>query len=130
MNNSIFKYSIRAFVLNILLINACQVPITASELDGHWVAVEVTENEKPLQVDPAEIHFRFDERSMAYNYQSTLNYKEAGSFFLNGNILHTLDTLNQASTEKIVSISLLSEDSLRIFMVDQGNPRTITLIKE
>lgn len=108
---------------------ACEAPISASELSGHWVAVSVTENDKPLSIDPEEIHFRFDAVHMAYNYQSTLNYKEAGSFFLEGNILHTLDTLNRASTEKIVSVVLLDDDSLKIFMVDQGNPRTLTLVK-
>jgi hypothetical protein len=112
-----------------LLLTGCQAPITASELGGHWVAVSATERDKPLSINPEEIHFRFDPKQMAYNYQSTLNYREAGSFFLEGNILHTLDTLNLASTEKIVSISLLTSDSLRIFMVDNGNPRTLTLVK-
>ena len=95
-----------------LFLTGCQASITASELGGHWVAVSATERDKPLS-----------------NYQSTLNYQEAGSFFLDGNLLHTLDTLNLASTEKIVSISLLTSDSLRIFMVDNGNPRTLTLVK-
>lgn len=128
MNQTVFLSGI-LFSLCGLLLSGCQASITASELGGHWVAVAITEKDKPLPVNPEEIHFRFDPKQMAYNYQSTLNYKEAGSFFIEGNLLHTLDTLNLASTEKIVSINLLTADSLRLFMVDNGNPRVLTLVK-
>ncbi|MCB0611509.1 MAG: hypothetical protein KDD12_27555, partial [Lewinella sp.] len=89
----------------------------------------ILEEGDTVLVDPAEIslQFRPDDR---YLFKSTLNYKEAGTYYLDAQYLFTLDTLNKASTEKAVEIVSLTPDSLHLKMMDNGRERLLKLYKE
>jgi hypothetical protein len=95
---------------------------------GSWEGVRVLEEGKELGVNPKEISFYFD-KNESYRYKSTLNYKEAGSYYIESSYLFTTDTVNQASTEKAVEILVLSPDSLHIKMDDNGKERILKLTK-
>lgn len=111
------------------LLSACQGEYEEEQLHGQWIGVSVTEQGTPLAIDPSQIqlHFMPDQR---YTYRSTLDYKEAGSYFIDASYLYTRDTLNQASTEKAVELLKLNEDSLRIRMMEGGKERMLTLVRE
>lgn len=96
---------------------------------GSWEGVTVLEEGKQLGVNPKEISFYFD-KNESYRYNSTLNYKEAGSYYIESNYLFTTDTVNQASTEKAVEILVLSADSLHLKMDDNGKERILKLTKK
>jgi len=116
-------------LLLVAVLSACQGGYEEEQLHGRWVGVAVTEEGSPLAIDPSQIQLRFltDQR---YTYRSTLDYKEAGSYFIDANYLYTRDTLNQASTEKAVELLKLKEDSLRIRMLEGGKERMLTLVRE
>jgi len=95
---------------------------------GSWEGVRVLEEGEELGVNPKEISFYFG-KNESYRYESTLNYKEAGSYYIESSYLFTTDTVNQASTEKAVEILLLSPDSLHIKMDDNGKERILKLVK-
>lgn len=98
-------------------------------LSGKWKATRLTENDKVLNVNLDEITFSFTDDNL-YVYTSTLNYREAGSYYLKSNYLYTTDTLNQASTEKVVELIQITADSMQIRMEETGQERLLTLIKE
>ena len=98
-------------------------------LPGNWQATEVLEEGEPLAVPVADIRFDFFEDG-TYIYNSTLNYKEAGTYSIQSNLLYTLDTVNQASVEKAVRIELLTQDSLHLQMKEQGKSRLLKLVRE
>lgn len=113
----------------VLLLTACQAEYQEEALHGQWSAVAITEEGSPLAVDPSLIRLQFLPNGM-YAYQSTLNYKEAGSYFLESRYLYTRDTLNQASTERAVQVLQLAADTLRLKMMDGGKERLMTLVRE
>ncbi|NJK71916.1 MAG: hypothetical protein HC926_00290 [Synechococcaceae cyanobacterium SM2_3_60] len=80
-------------------------------LPGKWQAIEVVEENTPLGVHTEIIQFQFDNNSY-YTYQGTLKYREAGTYHVQSNYLYTIDTVNQASTEKVVEIVQLTADSM------------------
>jgi hypothetical protein len=96
------------------------------KLRGSWQAVELLEEGDPLPIDVKQIGITFHEEG-AYEYHSTLNYQEAGYYYLNGKILYRLDTLNQASTEKAVEIAHIESDSLVFRMNENGRERLLIL---
>lgn len=98
------------------------------KLLGKWQGASILEDGMPLPVPPSEIGFEFFKNGY-YHYRSTLNYKEAGTYILNGSLLLTLDTINEASTEKVVQIIGLSDDSLKIKMNNEGKDLLLTLAK-
>lgn len=108
---------------------SCQSGYDAEALQGEWQAVTITEEGTPLAVDPSLIRLQFTDQE-AYVYQSTLNYREAGSFYVDGNYLFTRDTLNQASTEKAVEILKLGPDTLQLKMMDGEKERLLTLVRQ
>lgn len=110
------------------LLYACQ-PYHSDQLVGTWRGALILEEGDTVLVDPAEIslQFRPDDR---YLFKSTLNYKEAGTYYLDAQYLFTLDTLNKASTEKAVEIVSLTPDSLHLKMMDNGRERLLKLYKE
>ncbi len=127
MMPGIFKTSV-ALVLIALLLPACQ-PYHAGQLTGVWRGALILEQGDTVEVDPAEISLEFQGEE-GYVYLSTLNHKEAGTFYLDAQYLFTLDTLNKASTEKAVEIVLLTEDSLHLKMMDSGKERLLKMYKE
>ncbi len=122
------RKSLSSLVL-VAVLSACQSGYEEEQLHGRWVGVAVSEEGSPLAIDPSQIqlHFLPDQR---YTYRSTLDYKEAGSYFIDASYLYTRDTLNQASTEKAVELLKLKEDSLRIRMMEGGKERMLTLVRE
>ncbi len=98
----------------------------AGSLSGKWQCAKLEENGQELPLDASEISFRFDKDGL-YEFNSTLNYREAGTFSLQGELLFTLDTINKASTEKAVRVLSLDRDTLVLQMNAEGNERVLTL---
>ena len=95
---------------------------------GEWQAIQLLEEGKPLEIDIDEIRLKFN--GSAYTFNSTLNYKEAGSYFVDDSYLFTTDTVNLASTEKAVEIVSLTNDTLVLKMRDRGKERLLKLHKK
>lgn len=100
----------------------------SKKLLGKWQCSALLEDGMPVPVTPSDINFQFF-GNCYYNFTSTLNYKEAGTFSVKGGLLYTLDTINEASTEKAVQIINLTEDSLFLKMNADGKERIIKLFK-
>ena len=98
-------------------------------LEGEWVGLSMEEAGDSLAIDPAEIRFSFDQETKGYSFKSTLNYQEAGTYFLQTRYLFTIDTINQASREKSVEIMKLSKDSLILRMMNNGQEQILKLIR-
>lgn len=98
-------------------------------LSGSWKGSAILEAGAPLDIDPSNIRLVLDPDG-AYRYESTLNYREAGTYFLDQQYLYTMDTINQASTEKAVEIMLLSPDSLHLRMNEAGKERLLKMVRE
>lgn len=111
----------------LLLIFGCD-SWNEKKLCGKWQAASVTENGMPIDVQLSEIGFEFDGKGF-YKFRSTLGYKEAGSYSMRGDLLYTLDTINEASSEKTVKVLSLSNDSLSIKMHEEGHPRILKLYR-
>jgi hypothetical protein len=119
------KIGLLAFV--ILLLTSCD-HWQEQRLPGKWQVVEATEDGMPLEVDLNAISFEFF-KTGHYNFTSTLNYKESGTFSVRNNLLYTLDTINEASSEKAVKILLLESDTLVLKMNEEGKERVVKLFK-
>jgi hypothetical protein len=98
------------------------------KLFGKWQASALLEDGMPMDVDPLVIGFEFLPNGY-YRFNGTLNYKEAGSFKIAGDLLYTIDTINEASSEKAVKITMLTKDSLFIRMNVEGKEQVIKLFK-
>ncbi len=96
------------------------------KLVGNWQATSLMEDGMPIPVPPSEVGFEFSPNGY-YHFRSTLNYKEAGNFSVSNSLLYTLDTLNEASTEKSVQILDLTQDSLFLKMNAEGKERIVKL---
>ncbi|MCB0585062.1 MAG: lipocalin family protein [Phaeodactylibacter sp.] len=112
--------------LLVLMLTACS-PVDENLLIGKWTGIAVTEEGTPINVNPSEIKMTFGEKG--YAYFSTLNYREAGSYYIHSKYLFTTDTLNQASTEKAVEIVKLTPDSLVLKMEEAGKERFLMMEK-
>lgn len=110
-----------------LLISSCG-GITQEQLNGKWTAVQLTEEGDSLAVNLDEITLNFDAQNN-YNYTSTLNYKEEGTYKLNKNLLSTVDNLNPNTIEKVVEITKLANDSLFIRMNEAGKERILVMTR-
>jgi len=106
-------------LFSFLLVSACTESDPASVV-GDWEAAELKEEGKVLDVALEEIRF-------TYEYNSTLNYREAGRYEIKSKYLYTTDTLNQASTEKVVEIVRLTPDTMVIRMEQDMKERLLTL---
>lgn len=95
---------------------------------GRWEALEVTEEEQPLEVDPSEIRFTFFPDG-TYRFHSTLDYREAGRYHLRNQYLLTTDTLAAAASEKAVEVLQLHPDTLRLRMMENEKERILVLTK-
>ena len=69
------------FFISVLLIYSCS-PIDDDLLIGEWQATALYEEGDSQTVDVKDISLSFDNDS--YHYTSTLNYRESGSYFING----------------------------------------------
>ena len=97
-------------------------------LVGKWQASAITEDGQVVDIDYSPVNFEFT-NSGNYTFNSTIEYKEAGSYYVSGDLLFTTDTLNTASTEKAVQIANLTQDSLKLIMEANGKPKVMELYK-
>ena len=108
---------------------SCQTSVDEEMIIGQWKAVEVMEEDQKLNIeDPSVIELIFHSNEF-YEYSSTLNYKEAGSFELDLPYLITIDTLNKASTKKAVKINKLTTDSLILLMEENEKKRILKMVR-
>lgn len=98
-------------------------------IDGKWQGTLLLEQGDSVPINPAELSFTFDQFARTYTYNSTLNYQEAGNFYLQTKYLFTSDTLKANPTEKGVEIVRLSQDSLHLRMEEKGRERIMKLVK-
>jgi hypothetical protein len=106
---------------------ACQ-NVGKQKLVGKWQAVSILEDGMPMPIPVSVVGFEFYNNGY-YNFRSTLEYKEAGTYDVSSNFLYTLDTVNEASTQKIVQIMQVAEDSLLLKMNADGKEQLIKLFK-
>ena len=98
------------------------------QLKGKWAAVQLTEEGDSLKVNLDEITLDF--KDAGYDFTSTLNYKEAGTYNLQKNLLITSDSLNEGTIEKVVEITKLQNDSLFIRMNEAGKERLLVMTRQ
>ncbi len=110
-----------------VLLIACKA-ITKKQLEGKWVAVQLTEEGDTLKVNLEEITLDFEKN--AYQFTSTLNYRESGVYRLKDYLLYTQDTLKENAVEKIVEITKINTDSLFIRMNESGKERLLVMKRE
>ena len=115
------------FLFLVSLLSACQ-SISKEDLYGVWQAVDLTEEGTPLDVNLSEISLSFDEQE--YEFNSTLNYREAGSYYLQASLLVTKDTLKVNGVEKGIEISKVYKDSLFLRMNEEGKERRLVLVRK
>ncbi len=112
---------------SLLFLFACK-NVEKQKLVGKWQATSILEDGMPMPIPVNVVGFEFFPNGY-YNFRSTLEYKEAGTFDVSGSFLHTLDTINEASTQKAVQIMQVSEDSLLLKMNADGKEQLIKLFK-
>ncbi len=98
-------------------------------ITGKWEATALEEEGEPIDVQLDKIRFTFYPDAN-YDYHSTLNYREAGRYHLKSKYLYTIDTLNDASVEKVVEITQMLQDTMVIKMEQNGKERLLTLARE
>ena len=104
-------------------------PFSSSDLHGHWTAISVLKKDEPLDINHSEVTLSFTQNN-TYYFTSTLNYKEAGHYQLDGQKLLTTDTLQNPPASKTVLVEKLSSDTLRIKMKNQTDWMLLTMIKK
>jgi len=115
------------FMLLALVLVGCGNPLQDIVV-GDWTAIQITEEGEKLSVNVGEVKLNLRE-SGDYKYFSTLNYQEAGSWFLDENLLFTNDTIHKAG-QKAVMILEAKQDTLILKMLENGKERLLTLAKE
>ena len=98
--------------------------ISKSNLIGKWQAVTLIENDKKAVIDLSDVGLQFN-KDGGYQYTGTLNYSESGYFDMKNDLLFTIDTLNNGSSEKTVQILQLSSDTLKIKMQEANVVRIL-----
>jgi len=114
-------------LLLIMVVSSCTSPIDETLLHGQWQATSMEENGQPKTVDLSETGFTFFSQG-TYEYRSNVNYKEQGTYFLDGKFLVSQDTLNQGA-KKSVWIEFISADSMLLKMNSSGTPQYLGLQK-
>lgn len=100
-----------------------------ADLAGNWEVVSLTEAGDSLALDLSAIRFQFTEDGY-YQFHSTLDYREAGTYRMDGPYLFSTDTLQPPLREKAVEITYLSADTLSLRMKEMGKERLMILEKE
>lgn len=112
----------------LLALSACK-QYEEDQLSGTWRGSAILEADQPLDIEPSNIRLILAPDG-SYRYESTLNYQEAGTYFMDQQYLYTMDTINQASTEKAVEIILLNQDSLHLRMNENDKERLLKMVRE
>ena len=117
-----FRFIIALFI--IFVIAGCS-PFSQDDIIGHWEAVEVLEEGRLMELDPSEISLKFD--ADHYLFTSTISYKEAGHYALEGNHLLTRDTMQQQGKVNKLELIKLTKDSLQLKMLEQSKQRILKM---
>lgn len=118
---------VTAVLLLLLITASCTSSLDEHLLHGTWKAVSMEENGKPATIDLSQTGFTFNAQK-GYEYRSNINYKEKGTYFLDGKFLVSHDTLNNG-IKKSVWIEFLSADSLLLKMNSSGTAQYLGLKK-
>ena len=113
-------------IFPVFLFSACQNEMQENLL-GSRVAVSITEEGKELPVNTEEITLNIQSDG-TYSYRGTLNYAEAGTWFLEENLLYTQDTTGEGK-QKAVLVMRAEQDTLVLGMTEAGKERILTLQK-
>lgn len=113
-------------LLTLLLLCLGCGPYSENQLLGEWKGLELTEEGDSVAVDPSLVRFTFRENGR-YEFNSTLDYNEAGSYRLQDTYLFTRDTTRSGSEEKAVEVRRLTPDTLIIRMMDNERERILVL---
>jgi hypothetical protein len=106
---------------------SCTDQIDYKLLIGSWTAGEFLEDDTVKIVDLNSINFSFYNNN-TYAFRGIMN-KEAGNFYLKGNLLYSTDTLTNERIEKSVKVIKTTTDSLFFEMNNGGIKQIIKLYK-
>lgn len=124
------KYKTFAFISLLLLVTlGCQDGETLALLTGSWKAAGIYENGQAKNMDISNIHFQFND-DKSYTYQSNADYQEAGTFYVDGKLLYTTDTIHPENMVKSVRINQITADSLFLDMNQGGVQQLWKLYRE
>jgi len=112
----------------VILVFSCQKQ-PSIDITGTWKAIELTQEGDSLEIDLGEVSFIFTENGR-YQFNSTLKYKEAGTYHIDGPFLFSTDTTQNTPHEKAVEIIQLSGDTLILRMEELKKERIMVLKKE
>ncbi|MEO0340104.1 MAG: lipocalin family protein [Bacteroidota bacterium] len=115
-------------LLSLLLFACDESARIMKDLDGKWEAIELSEEGQELPLDSAAVGFQFNVESKRYQFNSTLRYQEAGSFYVQLKYLVTKDTIQKDGQEKNVEIVSINADTLVMKMKEGKKDRLLTLI--
>ena len=118
------------FILFIFLLTVACNDNTKGLIAGQWSGIALVEEGDTLAIDPSIIQFSFDPEKSIYTYRSTLNYQEAGKYYIQSKYLVTTDTTTDKAEEKSVEILNLQNDTLSLRMMDSNKERVLTFVKE
>ncbi|NJL74764.1 MAG: hypothetical protein HC892_06730 [Saprospiraceae bacterium] len=102
--------------------------IAEQQIIGSWQAIEVMEKDSILSLPLQEVTIRFSEAKQ-YEFKSTLNYKEAGYYQIQHNLIYLEDTTRSDTPKKAIKLAYLTYDTLLIEMQAADNKRVMKLIK-
>jgi hypothetical protein len=119
------------FTLGTLLVLFCCFSCEREDrlLLGSWKASSVTEAGDSVRLDPAQINFDFTPDNR-YTFQSTLKYKEAGTWTFNQDVLTANDTTRTNTPQRVVAVDKLTLDSLVLRMNGEAAERTVVLLRK
>lgn len=120
----------RKLVLGCLILGAlwsCK-NIAQQQIIGNWQAIEVTEKDSILSLPLQEVSIRFSQDHQ-YEFKSTLNYKEAGHYKIQHDLIYLEDTTRGNTPRKAIKVAYLTYDTLLIEMQAADNKRVMKLIK-
>jgi hypothetical protein len=130
--NFIFKHmrnpnsGAAALLLGIsVFLSACTTTENAKKLVGQWRGAAWTSNGVPVESQPIDVTFAFQEDGN-YTYTNS-GQKESGLYKIEGDNLYTTPAGQQAIMVKIVK---LTADSLVFDMNRAGNSETMVLLRK
>lgn len=120
-------------LLALLAFSLCCLPSCGEPEDrrlvGRWRAVSVTEGQDSVRLDPAEVAFDFTATNR-YTFESTLRYREAGTWSYRNGHLIAQDTTHVPAAERVVAVDKVTADSLVLRMNGELKERVVVLLRE
>lgn len=122
------KFHLLYLLLSVLMIASC-TDSRHEALQGSWQAESFLEEGDSVAVNLLEIRLEFSDFDR-YVFYSTLNYREAGSYRLEGPMLFTQDTLSPNTPERTLRIRQLEADTLLLDMEADGKKQALRLLRQ